>query len=182
MDLDALCAHLKFVRGKKDDFILARRNEIEANPLKYNATTSPSGVITLWVRMLPEVAADDILLVTAEVDKTLKDLEAGFDLARLLDMDDTSAAQLHADISGTSSMVGCVQNAVDCSGSADIAAECIVGRRRRPVQVEDAGDCQPRAQHLEHQETITITTTIINYNHYLVITLVNHSTSYHYYH
>ena len=72
MDLDAACAHLKFVRGKSDDFILARRTEIEARPEKYNAKVSESGVISLWVRMQPEVAADDILMVTSKIDESVK--------------------------------------------------------------------------------------------------------------
>ena len=144
MDLDAVGAHLKFVRGKSDDFILAKRIEIEAQPQKYNAKVSESGVISLWVRMLPEVAADDILMVSSEIDESVKELEAGFDLAKLLDMDDPTASQLHANISGTSTMVGCVNNAV--AGAADIAGEVIVGRRRGAVR--HASDCQSWTQRL----------------------------------
>ena len=144
MDLDAVGAHLKFVRGKSDDFILAKRIEIEAQPQKYNAKVSESGVISLWVRMQPEVAADDILLVTSKIDESVKELEAGFDLAKLLDMDDSTASQLHSNVSGTSTMVGCVNNAV--AGAADIAGEVIVGRRRGAVR--HASDCQSWTQRL----------------------------------
>jgi hypothetical protein len=145
MDLDALGAHLKFIRGKSDDFILAKRSEIEAEPQKYNAKVSSSGVITLWVRMLPEVAADDILLVSSKIDESLKEIESGFDMAKLLDMDDPTASQLHANVSGTSTMVGCVNNAV--AGAADIAEEVTIGRRRGAVR--HASDCQSWTQRLQ---------------------------------
>jgi hypothetical protein len=145
MDLDAVGAHLKFVRGKSDDFILAKRIEIEAQPQKYNAKVSESGVITLWVRMLPEVAADDIVMVSAGLDESVKELEAGCDLAMLLDMDDPTASQLHADISESSTMAGCVTNAV--AAATDIADELPIGRRRGAVR--NASDCQSWTQRLQ---------------------------------
>ena len=145
MDLDAVGAHLKFVRGKSDDFILAKRIEIEGQPQKYNAKVSESGVISLWVRMLPEVAADDILMVSSGLDESVKELEAGFDLAKLLDMDDPTASQLHANISDSSTMAACVNNAV--AASADIAGEPIMGRRRGAVR--NASDCQSWTQRLQ---------------------------------
>ena len=97
--------------------------------------------------MQPEVAADDILLVTSKIDESVKELEAGFDLAKLLDMDDPTASQLHANISGTSTMVGCVNNAVAGSGSADIAEDTHIGRRRGAVR--NASDCQSWTQRLQ---------------------------------
>jgi len=145
MDLDAVGAHLKFVRGKSDDFILAKRTEIEAQPQKYNAKVSESGVISLWVRMLPEVAADDILMVSSGIDESVKELEAGCDLAMLLDMDGSTASQLHANISESSTMVGCVTNAV--AAAADIAGEVTIGRRRGAVR--NASDCQSWTQRLQ---------------------------------
>ena len=145
MDLDAVGAHLKFVRGKSDDFILAKRTEIEAEPQKYNAKVSSSGVITLWVRMLPEVAADDIVMVSAGLDESVKELEAGCDLAMLLDMDDPTASQLHADISESSTMAGCVTNAV--AAATDIAGEDTIGRPRGAIR--NASDCQSWTQRLQ---------------------------------
>ena len=145
MDLDAVGAHLKFVRGKSDDFILAKRIEIEGQPQKYNAKVSESGVITLWVRMLPEVAADDIVMVSAGLDESVKELEAGCDLAMLLDMDDPTASELHADISESSTMAGCVTNAV--AAATDIADELPIGRRRGAVR--NASDCQSWTQRLQ---------------------------------
>jgi hypothetical protein len=145
MDLDAVGAHLKFVRGKSDDFILAKRIEIEGQPQKFNAKVSESGVITLWVRMLPEVAADDIVMVSTGLDESVKELEAGCDLAMLLDMDDPTASQLHADISESSTMAGCVTNAV--AAATDIADELPIGRRRGAVR--NASDCQSWTQRLQ---------------------------------
>jgi hypothetical protein len=145
MDLDAVGAHLKFVRGKSDDFILAKRIEIEGQPQKYNAKVSESGVISLWVRMLPEVAADDIVMVSAGLDESVKELEAGCDLAMLLDMDDPTASELHADISESSTMAGCVTNAV--AAATDIADELPIGRRRGAVR--NASDCQSWTQRLQ---------------------------------
>ena len=122
-----------------------KRIEIEAEPQKYNAKVSESGVISLWVRMLPEVAADDMLMVSSGLDESVKELEAGCDLAMLLDIDDSTASQLHANISESSTMVGCVTNAV--AAAADIAGEVTIGRRRGAVR--HASDCQSWTQRLQ---------------------------------
>ena len=63
----------------------------------------------------------------------------------LLDMDDPTASQLHADISESSTMAGCVTNAV--AAATDIADELPIGRRRGAVR--HASDCQSWTQRLQ---------------------------------